>query len=140
MRPDLAIGTTADASWIVRESDLASELSDEHSGNFPPVFSTARMVALMELAAARTLAGILQPGELSVGVLVDVTHTAATSPGARVRATARFVGLEGKFYAFEVEAFDPAGSIGRGRHQRAIIDSERLARGAAKRAADASRG
>jgi len=84
MSPDLAIGATAEASWIVRESDLASELSDEHSGSFPPVFSTARMVALMELAAARTLAGILQPGELSVGVLVDVTHTAATPPGGSV--------------------------------------------------------
>lgn len=98
------------------------------------------MVALMELAAAKALKTILQPGELSVGVFVKVTHVAATPVGARVRATARFIGMEGKFYAFEVEAFDPAGSIGKGVHQRAIIDSSRLLRGAAKRASDTSRG
>ena len=130
---DLPVGTEAEASWIVRDRDLASELSDAHSGSFPEVFSTSRMVALMELAAARALLPVLAPGELSVGVLVDVVHTAATPPGVRVRATARYLGREEKAYAFEVIAYDPAGEIGRGTHRRAIIDSERLVRGAAKR-------
>jgi fluoroacetyl-CoA thioesterase len=140
VRPELQVGSVGEASWIVRETDLASEHSDEHAGSFPAVFSTARMVALMELAAARALGPVIGPGELSVGVLVDVTHTAATPPGARVRATARFTGMHGKFYAFEVEAFDPAGTIGKGAHQRAIIDADRLVRGAAKRAGGAPRG
>lgn len=133
MRPEIPAGAEAEASWIVSESDLASRLSDGHSGTFPDVFSTARMVALMELAAARVLLPALAPGELSVGVLVDVVHTAATPPGVRVRANARYVGREGKAYAFEVTASDPGGEIGRGKHHRAIIDSERLVRGAAKR-------
>jgi predicted thioesterase len=130
---DIPVGTEAEASWIVQDSDLASGLSDGHSGTFPEVFSTSRMVALMELAAARALLPVLAPDELSVGVLVDVVHTAATPPGVRVRATARYLGREGKAYAFEVIAYDPAGEIGRGKHRRAIIDSERLVRGAAKR-------
>jgi fluoroacetyl-CoA thioesterase len=133
-RPEPTVGATAEASWIVEETDLASRLSDGHAGSFPPVFSTARMVALMELAAARVLSPILAPGEVSVGVLVNVTHTAATPPGARVRATARFLGQEEKFYAFEVIALDEAGEIGRGAHRRAIVESERLVRGARKRA------
>jgi fluoroacetyl-CoA thioesterase len=130
---DIPVGTEAEASWIVQDSDLASDLSDGHSGTFPGVFSTSRMVALMELAAARALLPMLSPGELSVGVLVDVVHTAATPPGVRVRATARYLGREGKAHAFDVVAYDPAGEIGRGKHRRAIIDSERLVRGAAKR-------
>jgi len=130
---DIPIGAEAEASWIVQDSDLASRLSDGHAGTFPDVFSTARMVALMELAAARVLVPVLAPGELSVGVLVDVVHTAATPPCVRVRATARYLGREGKAHAFEVVAYDPAGEIGRGRHRRAIIDAERLVRGAAKR-------
>ena len=130
---EISVGAQAEAGWIVEESDLASCLSDEHSGTFPDVFSTSRMVALMELAAARVLLPALAPGELSVGVLVDIVHTAATPPGARVHATARYTGRAGKAYAFEVIAYDPAGEIGRGTHHRAIIDSDRLVRGAQRR-------
>ncbi|MDQ2980287.1 MAG: thioesterase [Acidobacteriota bacterium] len=131
---ELEVGTEGEASRVVQTSDLASELSDGHSGTFPAVFSTSRLVALMELASARALLPVLGPGQLSVGVTVSITHTAATAPGARVRATARFTGQQGKFYAFEVAAFDPAGEIGKGTHLRAVIDAERLIRGADNRA------
>jgi fluoroacetyl-CoA thioesterase len=131
--PVPAAGASATASWIVEESDLASALSSEHAGSFPPVFATARMVALMELAAARVLAPLLQEGQLSVGVHVDVAHTAATPAGERVTAEARFLGMEGKFYRFEVIAKDSGGEIGRGMHQRAVIDGRRLVQGARKR-------
>jgi fluoroacetyl-CoA thioesterase len=130
---ELSPGASAEAKWIVAESDLASALSNEHADSFPPVFATARMVALMELAAARVLTPILEPGELSVGVFLDVRHTAATPPGSAVTARARFLGREGKFYRFEVEAFDEGGSIGRAIHDRAIVTVDRLVRGAARR-------
>jgi predicted thioesterase len=48
-------------------------------------------------------------------------------------ARPRFVGLEGKLYAFEVAAFDGGGEIGRGRHTRAIVETARLLAGAARR-------
>jgi fluoroacetyl-CoA thioesterase len=123
------------ASWIVQDSDLASALSEDHADSFPPVFATARMVALMELAAARALAPLLAEGELSVGVSLDVRHTAATPPGARVTARARFVGRNGKFYRFEVEVFDDGGPVGHATHDRAIVTAERLVEGAKKRLA-----
>jgi predicted thioesterase len=132
---EIAPGTAAEASWIVKDSDLASALSDEHAGTFPPVFATARMVALMELAAARVLTPRLEPGELSVGVLIDARHTAATPPGARVTARAVFRGMAGKFHRFDIEAFDPGGPIGSAVHDRAIISVERLLVGARRRTA-----
>ena len=52
------------------------------------------MVALMELAAARVLVPLLEPGELSVGVSIDARHTAATPAGAKVTARAVFRGME----------------------------------------------
>ena len=91
------------------------------------------MVALMEVAAARLLAPFLRPGEHSVGVLVEVDHTAATPEGAPVTATARYVGREGKLHLFEVSARDPGGEIGRGTHRRAIVSAERLVEGARRR-------
>jgi predicted thioesterase len=130
---ELAVNSTASARLTVASSDLASALNLEPADAFPAVFATSRMIALMELAAARVLRPLLRAGELSVGVSVDVVHTAATPPGATVTATAKFVGREGKLFLFEVSAADDAGDIGRGTHRRAIISTERLLAGAVQR-------
>ena len=132
-----AVNSTASADLTVASSDLASALNLEPADAFPPVFATSRMVALMELAAARVLRPHLRAGDLSVGVTVDVIHTAATPPGATVTATARFVGRDGKLFLFDVSAADNAGEIGRGTHKRAMVSTERLVAGAARRGAEA---
>ena len=74
-----------------------------------------------------------KPGELSVGVTVEVKHTAATPVGAWVEAEATFRTQDGKLYVFEVVARDPGGEVMRGVHKRAIVSEERLMEGAAKR-------
>lgn len=132
-----AVDATASARLTVEPSDLANTLNLEPGDDFPPVFATSRMIGLMEVAAARVLRPHLGEGEASVGVSVDVVHTAATPPGATVTATAKFVGREGKLFVFEVSAADNAGEIGRGTHKRAIVTVERLIGGAARRGATA---
>ena len=127
------VNATATAAIVVRPEDLASALPIEMGDAFPAVFATARMIGLMEIAAARVLQPLLGPGELSVGVAVDITHTAPTPPGAQVTATARYAGREGKLFVFEISASDPGGDIGRGWHKRAIVTSERLQQAAARR-------
>jgi predicted thioesterase len=112
----------------VEERDLASEYP-----GFPPVFSTARMLRLMEIAAARCLEPLLGAGELSVGVSVVLEHVAATPPGATVKARAVFVEQTGKLYWFEVTAHDDGGLIGEGRHARAIVRVARLVAAASHR-------
>ena len=123
------IGATASAATTVKSSDLASAFRLAPEDAFPPVYATARMVALMELAAARVLAPHLAEGERSVGVLVEVTHTAATPEGVGVEAVARYLGREGKQHRFEVVARDRGGEIGRAHHARAIVSSDRLVGG-----------
>lgn len=130
---ELQINATGTAQLVVGPEDLASSLPTEMGDSFPAVLATARMVALMEIAAARVLQPLLGPGELSVGVTVEVSHTAPTPPGVQVTTTARYAGREGKLYLFEVSATDPGGEIGRGWHKRAIVTSERLQNGAVKR-------
>ncbi|HJS24705.1 MAG TPA: hotdog domain-containing protein [Pyrinomonadaceae bacterium] len=127
------LNTTGTATLVVGPQDLASSISNQTGDEFPPVLATARMVALMEIAASRVLQPLLGPGELSVGVTVDVSHTAPTPLGAKVTATARYAGREGKLFLFEVSVADPGGEVGRGWHKRAIVSSERLQSGAAKR-------
>ena len=87
----------------------------------------------MEIAAARGMTPLLGPGQLSVGVGVDVKHLAATPLGVAVRAEATLLGIEGRIYRFAVRAFDPGGLVGEGSHTRAIVTAERLVAGASAR-------
>ncbi len=127
------IGAAASAGMVVRPADLASAFRLAPEDAFPPVFATARMVALMEIASARLLVPYLAEGERSVGVRIDVTHSAATPEGAAVEAVATYLGREDRNYRFDVVARDRGGEIGRGLHVRAIVSNDRLVRGAARR-------
>lgn len=131
----LRLNDTATAEAVVTEADLASSLARAGGASdpFPEVYATPRMVGLMELAAARLVEKELGPGELSVGVSLEVFHTAPTLAGAPVKATARYVGRDGKLFVLKVSVSDPAGEIGHCTHKRAIICAERLLAGARKR-------
>lgn len=124
-----------EASLIVRIEDTACHIALSPEDQFPELFATARMVALMEVAAARAMRPMLGPGQLSVGVSLNVRHTAPTLVGSQVRAVARWQRSENRLVHFIVEAFDEAGSIGAGEHTRAVIDSARLLSGARRRRA-----
>jgi fluoroacetyl-CoA thioesterase len=128
-----ALNSTASAQLHVTPVDLACAVSTDPQDAFPAVLATARLVALMEIASARLLRPHLAQGELSVGVHVDVTHSAPTPPGAQVTATARYLGHEGKLFLFEVVARDDGGEVGRARHQRAIVNVERFQNSARRR-------
>ena len=129
----LQLGTQGSITDVVREEHLASTLSLEPGEAYPAVLSTTRTIALCEVAAGRALRPILQDGELSVGVFVDVHHLAATLPGAAVTATATYQGRDGKLFVFAVTARDEGGEIMRGTHKRAVVAVERLLAGARKR-------
>jgi predicted thioesterase len=127
------VGRSAEASFRVQPADTAQALAISAEDVFPAVLATSRMIALMELAAARCMRPMLAEGQLSVGVGIDVKHKAATPIGSVVRATATCHAFDGKLYHFKVAAFDAAGSIGEGAHTRAIISAERLLAGAERR-------
>lgn len=130
---EIMVGDTAEAEFVVTPRDTAEALAIDPVDEFPAVFATSRMVALMELAAARLMRRSLQAGELSVGVHVDVRHSAATAVGSKVRAVAQYAGRDGKLFVFDIQAFDEGGPIGSARHSRAIVTTARLLASAAKR-------
>lgn len=124
---------------VVTEADLAPAVAASGTGGgpehnlFPRVLGTAKLIALMESASARAMEPMLLPGELTAGVISRIEHTAPSPLGAHLRMTARYLGLEGKFYRFEVVAHDDAGEIFRGVHVRAVVEAQRLEKGAARR-------
>jgi enoyl-CoA hydratase/carnithine racemase/predicted thioesterase len=125
MHPGLQIGHTARLAWPVT-ADRTIALG-AHAPHGAVVFSTPAMINLMEHAARRLLEPFLEPGEESVGIDVQVTHTAATPIGATVEAQATVTALEGRTIGFEVTARDEREPIGHGAHRRAIIPLERFA-------------
>ena len=98
-----------------------------------PVFATPWMIALMEGAAVQAVQSALEADEGTVGTRLDVTHDAATPIGMKVWAEAEVIAVEGRRLSFAVSAFDEAGKIGGGTHERFIIKPEKfLARVQAK--------
>jgi len=90
------------------------------------VFATPMMIALMENAAWKAVIDGLDPGHVTVGVLVNVRHLAATPIGEQVRATAELIEIDGRRLVFKVEAYDEHQKIGEGQHERLIVNLERF--------------
>jgi predicted thioesterase len=92
------------------------------------VFGTPFLVAQMENAGLEYMARELPEGKSSVGILVSAEHTAPTPVGMEVtvRVTVTNISANGKIVDFDMEAFDEVGPIGKGHHQRAVIDVERF--------------
>ena len=87
----------------------------------PAVFATGFMVGLMEWTCTQLLAPHLDAGEGSLGVHIDVSHTAATPPGLTVTMEAECVAVDGSRITFAVKAHDGMDAIGEGRHQRFVL-------------------
>ena len=115
----------------VEPRHLASEIKDPI---LPQVFATPMLVLIMENAALNAVRPFLEAGESCVGTEVDVQHLAATPAGHRVRAEAEVTFVDGRRIGFKVTASDEIEEIGRGTHERRVIDLDRVAtRLAAKR-------
>ncbi len=117
---ELEIGRTGQAAARVTEDKTAAACG---SGSLP-VFGTPYLLALMEEATCNAVAGALEDGQSTVGVSMDIQHTAPTPVGMAVRAEARLTEIKGKMLTFSVTAYDEAGEIGSGTVRRCIIRSE----------------
>ncbi len=120
--PELKPGLAGTAETIVRETNTAIAMG---SGSLQ-VFATPCMVALMEQAACNAVDPCFNDSESSVGTLVNITHDAATALGKKVTATATLVEVQGRKLVFEVTAADEDKQIGKGTHERFIVNKEKF--------------
>ena len=114
----VSAGQTATAT----ESNIAKTMK---SGSLD-VFATPAMCALMEEAAQAAVQPYLEEGEGTVGIALSITHEAPTPLGATVTAKATVIAVEGRKITFDIEASDGVGIIGRGTHERFIINNEKF--------------
>lgn len=125
----IKVGMKGRAETVVVQENTAQAAGS----GLVPVFATPWMIALMENAAVQAVQGALAEDEGTVGTRLDVTHDAATPIGMKVWAEAEVTAVEGRKLTFAVSAFDEAGKIGGGTHERFVIKPEKfLARAQAK--------
>jgi predicted thioesterase len=90
------------------------------------VLATPVMINLIEAAALAAIEHLLPAGHQSLGIRLDVSHTAATPIGVRVTATAEVLSLENRTVTFRVGARDAFEPIGGGSHQRIVVSVARF--------------
>lgn len=91
-----------------------------------PVFATPLMVALMEEVSKDCVMPCLEEGQSTVGMLVNVRHVSATPVEMEVSCEATLVEIDRRRLVFEVKAYDAAGIIGEGIHERFIVENEKF--------------
>ncbi|HLG16573.1 MAG TPA: thioesterase family protein [Blastocatellia bacterium] len=114
---------------VTREMTVA-----HHVDGMPEVYGTPIMIFHMETAAGEAIMPHLPDGCISVGVVVNVKHLAATPVGATVTVKAEVVGVSDATVTFAVEAHDGVEKIGEGTHVRAPVELERFLRKVAGKA------
>lgn len=119
---DLTTGLTGTATTTVTTANIAATMK---SGSLA-VFATPAMCALMEEAACAAVNAHLEAGSGTVGISLSITHDRATAMNDTVTATATLTAIDGRKLTFAVNAADSKGTIGKGTHERFIINNEKF--------------
>ena len=119
----IPLGAKGSFTLVIGPEHLASQFKD---AILPPVFATPMMILAMENAALNAIRDFLEPGESAVGTEVSVRHLAPTPVGHKVSAEAEVTLVDGRRVGFDVVARDDVEEIGRGTHERMVVDLSRL--------------
>ena len=129
MKDSLQPGLTFEFQFQVPETKTVPYLYPE-SPEFqlmPRVLATGYMVGLFEWACIQALNPHLDwPREQTVGIHVDLDHTAATPPGLVVTVKGTLTQVEGRKLTFNLSADDGVDRISQGHHVRFVIDAAKF--------------
>lgn len=124
----LNVGLRHENSILVDEALTVPSVSRAFAGfaDMPPVFATAFLVGFVEWTCIEALRPFLSAEQRTVGVHVDLSHSAATPIGMRVTAAVELAAIEGRKLRFKVACRDEAEVVCEGTHDRFIIDEARF--------------
>jgi fluoroacetyl-CoA thioesterase len=119
---ELKPGLNATVEIVVGTRDTAAHVGSGKIG----VLATPILVTLLESAALQAVERFMPPGQQTVGTRLDISHTAATPVGMRVRARAELVSVEERKLTFKLYAEDERETICNGIHRRLIISVDKF--------------
>ena len=106
----------------VGEEHLASRVE---KGGLEIIKKTS-MIAFIEGTALKLAQDFLPETSSTVGTLVNVKHVKASPLGATITCETTITEVDGRRLVYEVKAFDNAGLIGEGIHERFVVDCEKF--------------
>jgi fluoroacetyl-CoA thioesterase len=118
----IEIGATNEMSWTVGREHLASAFGS----GLVDVLATPVLVGFCEECARTMVDPRLPSGQKTVGTSIRLEHLAATPLGMRVTVSAKLVEVDRRRLRFEIDARDEVEPVGRGTHERFIIDADRF--------------
>lgn len=118
----LTAGLKGSATVDVTQEKSANQVG---SGSVD-VFATPMLVAVMEAAACAAVDPHLGGDHTSLGLKIDVLHTAATPLGMRVTADAELIEVSGRKLQFKITARDNHEVVGTSTHTRVVVDRARF--------------
>lgn len=118
---EMTIGASADYVHRVRPQDCATAW-----GNDLPVLATPVLLWLAEITCMKLMDGVLDAGEMTVGVGHDSQHLGATPENWEVRVSAKLTRVDGRSLCFEVAARDAQQVVFAGTHTRAVVDRSKF--------------
>lgn len=94
--------------------------------DMPAVFATAFLVGFVEATCIEAVNPHLDNNEHSVGIMVNMSHIAATPAGMKVTANVELIEINKRSLIFKVSTSDEAGLISEGTHARSVIDVKKF--------------
>ncbi len=120
MKESLAPGLTHSL-----DVEVSADMSPSHLAPLV-VLSTPKMIELMEMASLQAAAPHLDDNETTVGTHVNVSHEAAAGEGATVTVSSQLTGVDQRRLTFSVTARNGERVLGRGTHERTVVDTSRF--------------
>jgi len=138
MKSSLQPGLTVEFKFKVPENKTVPFLYPEFAEGqvMPKVFATGFLLGLFEFTCIKALKPHLDwPSEQTVGIGMNMTHTAATPAGMAVTVKGKLDKVEGNKLTFLLEAFDDLEKVSAATHERFVINAEKFNGAIAKKAA-----
>src|SRR5579859_2103734 len=121
----LSTGLTSRRDHVVEERITAHAMGNPGVH----VLATPALIGLFEIVAAELALTGLEPGQATVGTVVNVRHLAATPLGMKFTVAAELVEIDRRRLVFKVEAHDEVERIAEGTHERFVVDMGRFLEG-----------
>lgn len=116
----LSLGIKGELIYTIQDKDTSRTMK---TGGLN-IFSTSKMISLMEMTVCKSLEAHLKKGTSTVGKSMNIQHFCPTPVGTAVKFESELIKINGKNLTFKVEALDPFGVMGSGIHERTIVNSQ----------------
>ena len=90
------------------------------------VFSTPSLIAFMENTAFQCVQSVLDEGDTTVGISVNMKHLKANLVGDTVECDATLTKIDGKKLFFDITATSKGDVVGTAEHIRFIVNEEKF--------------